>query len=183
MTARSLDPATGTADWKAFHGRLRRSATAAAETGEPLSLLMVDVDHLTGINGRYGRPAGDRLLEALAGALRDGPPEHGAPPGRYGGGATLVAILPRTALAAAVAQAERIRAGLRSRPAPPGDGDGSVAPDAAVTASIGVAQYRDGEPLARFLHRAAAALARAKRAGRDRVVADPVEDTEAHAQA
>jgi diguanylate cyclase (GGDEF)-like protein len=65
----STDPLTGVANHRAFHDRLDAQVDAALATGEPLSLLAIDLDRLKPINDRWGHVAGDRVIEAVAQAM------------------------------------------------------------------------------------------------------------------
>ncbi len=149
---------------------LAREKSRADRTRSPFCVLIVDLDHFKTINDRYGHLAGDRVLVAFAertvGALRgmDIADRSGITGtfGRYGGEEFIV-ILPATDLAGARHCAERLRDVTASQPF----GEGFD-----VTLSAGVAEYRPGESVEDVLRRADHALYDAKRAGRDRVVAD-----------
>jgi hypothetical protein len=94
---------------------------------------------------------------------------------RFGGEEFLV-FLPGTGRAGALLVAERLRAGLAERPAAVDVPDAGAAGRLTLTASLGLAEHLAGEPAARLLERADAALVRAKSAGRNRVEADPGPD-------
>lgn len=125
---------------------------------------MVDIDHFKRVNDRWGHADGDRVLAEVARRIR-----HEVRAGdlatRYGGEEFLV-LLPDTALQAASDVAERIRGAIASEPVALGGGR------VVVTASVGVAQLRDGEDNAALVARADTALYRAKQQGRNRCVAD-----------
>jgi diguanylate cyclase len=132
-------------------------------SGDELSMLMIDIDHFKKVNDTWGHQTGDIVLRHLAQtlqkAVRGG--DHVA---RYGGEEFAV-ILPNTDGKAAVTVAENIRETLAKEPlvielTPP------ITP---TTVSIGAACYDPGEPLAEWVGRADAALYSAKRDGRDRV--------------
>jgi diguanylate cyclase (GGDEF)-like protein len=127
---------------------------------------MIDLDHFKGVNDRFGHAVGDLVLKSAAGTfvsvLRSG--DRLA---RFGGEEFLV-LLPDTGHEGGLVVAERLRAALASRPVKVRCEE----PDAlelTLTASIGVAEQRPGEEAQQFLRRADMALARAKRAGRNRV--------------
>ncbi|RMD88310.1 MAG: GGDEF domain-containing protein, partial [Alphaproteobacteria bacterium] len=151
-----------------FERRLQLEAQAAAETGRPLSLVFLDVDHFKDFNDRHGHRIGDEVLKLVAGKLRNRVREKDLP-ARYGG-EEFVALLPDTPLEDAAIVAERIRSALASsivRHRSTGETYGTV------TASFGIATYCPGEALEHFVHRADEALYRAKRDGRNRTeVAD-----------
>ena len=80
-----IDELTGVANRRAFDVGIAREWARAARTGESLTLIMADVDHFKQFNDRYGHPAGDACLQAVAGALA----RHARRPSdlvaRYGG--------------------------------------------------------------------------------------------------
>ena len=66
------DPLTGLGNHRHFHERLQRELQHAEEDGGCLSLCFVDVDDFKRINDRFGHPSGDRVLQQVAGKLRQG---------------------------------------------------------------------------------------------------------------
>ncbi len=80
-----IDQLTGVANRRAFDHGIAREWARAARTGEPLTLIMADVDHFKQFNDLYGHPAGDACLQAVARALA----RHARRPSdlvaRYGG--------------------------------------------------------------------------------------------------
>ena len=68
----SRDGLTGLANLLQFRLVLDRELDRVARTGEPLSLLLLDIDHFKSINDRHGHPAGDRVLKTLASLLESG---------------------------------------------------------------------------------------------------------------
>lgn len=161
------DALTGLANRKLFDARLHEETRSADAKGEVLCLLMADIDHFKSFNDSYGHRIGDEVLKIVARTLRDGVKGQDTA-SRYGGEEFAI-LLPRTALSDACAVAEQLRAGLARRTVTnrrTGESYGTV------SLSVGVAQYRFGEPPERFLQRADQALYRAKNGGRNRVVAD-----------
>jgi diguanylate cyclase len=137
------------------------------KAGGRLSLLLADIDRFKAFNDSHGHQIGDEVLRAVGRVLKDLVKGRDTP-ARCGGEAFAV-ILPDTALADALKIAEQIRArlaGCEPRNLETGEGYGRV------TLSLGVAQYRLGEPLGELIQRADRALYRAKRAGRNRVAAE-----------
>jgi diguanylate cyclase (GGDEF)-like protein len=136
-----------------------RAIARCEHDGDPLCMVMADIDLFKHFNERYGHLAGDAVLRRMAHRLADGlrPQDLIA---RYGGEEFLI-LLPHATLAEVLPIAERLRelvaigSGL-----PTGDG---------LTLSCGVAQMFRGESLDELLARVDAALRRAKEDGRDRV--------------
>jgi diguanylate cyclase (GGDEF)-like protein len=91
---------------RAFNLRIAEEEARARRTGEPLSLLLADIDNFKAYNDSFGHPAGDEALYAMAQMLSAGarPYDFTA---RYGGEEFAV-ILPRTNLEAAFAVAQRL---------------------------------------------------------------------------
>jgi diguanylate cyclase (GGDEF)-like protein len=140
----------------------------------PLSLVLVDVDDLRGINDRWGRTVGDFALRQVASALTAGARMVDRV-GRWSGG-TFALVLPETTAGAAYGIAERLRADVAARryPAAPPPGLERVPARLRLTVSCGAAcTLKEGASRPQsLLARADAALARAKQRGRNRSVAD-----------
>jgi diguanylate cyclase (GGDEF)-like protein len=66
------DPLTGLGNQRHFQERLQQELDAAERARRPLALCLLDVDALKGVNDTHGHLAGDRLLQQLAGSLRQG---------------------------------------------------------------------------------------------------------------
>lgn len=167
------DTLTGLPNRRALDEFFRKTQIAAMEKGEPLSLLMLDIDHFKSFNDRFGHGVGDQVLRLMAQVLRDKVREVDLP-ARYGG-EELIAVLPGADLAAATAIAERIRCSIaecqitrRST--------GEILPS--ITVSIGAAQFQPGEAMNDLVERCDRALYLAKRSGRNRVVDESELDRE-----
>jgi len=136
---------------------------SARQNGQPLSLVMVDIDHFKRFNDEHGHQSGDQALQAAArailGTLR--PSDFAV---RYGGEELLV-ILPGTASTAAALVAERLWRQLRAAVV----FDDMRKPLPHITASLGLATLAPGQDADGLVAHADAALYRAKEAGRDRV--------------
>ena len=160
------DMLTGLANRRALDEFLRK-AQATAEWGEPLSVLLLDIDHFKAFNDNFGHGVGDQVLRLMAKVLREKVREQDLP-ARYGG-EELIAVLPDADLAACAELAERIRRAIaecritrRST--------GEILPN--ISVSIGVAQYRTGEAITDLIERCDRALYLAKSGGRNRVVTE-----------
>jgi diguanylate cyclase (GGDEF)-like protein len=164
------DGLTGLWTKRHFALEARQAMEAARRYGEPLSLIMVDVDHFKKVNDTHGHVTGDRVLQGVAEILRK--KVRGGSAFRYGG-EEMAVLLPKADLAAAARAAERLRAAVEAR---------KIA-GIRVTASFGVAQWDPSmaDPAA-FVERADQALYRAKEAGRNRVETAPPADAAAPAR-
>jgi diguanylate cyclase (GGDEF)-like protein len=133
-------------------------------TDDSMGILMIDIDHFKILNDRFGHATGDRVLRAVADAIGQTVRTEDTP-ARYGGEEFAV-LLRRTSGEQAVEVGERIRrAVVQLHPA-------SLGIDKPVTVSVGVAVAAPDQAASpRLVERADQALYRAKRQGRDRVVA------------
>jgi diguanylate cyclase (GGDEF)-like protein len=156
------DALTGLGNRAMLMSVAERELARATRTGSPLSIVLLDMDHLRGINNAHGHAAGDAAIRAVAGCLAATSREYdtAAPLG----GEEFVLVLPDTSLEAASAVADRIRREIAA------DDIAYEHTTLRVTVSAGVAQLSGGEPLNRLLGRADTALYAAKAAGRNRVV-------------
>lgn len=143
---------------RSYGEQLLQEACRQARKGQPLSILVCDIDHFKRINDRFGHIAGDRVLRQVATAMR-GAVRSNDPVIRWGGEEFLI-ILQRCTADRAVVLARRIRELVASQQDPE---------VGASTLSIGVAQLQDDESAEHFFERADAALYAAKGAGRNRV--------------
>ena len=155
------DPLTGFYNQRYLMRHLR-GLMATAQTGG-IAVMMVDVDHFKSINDRYGHPAGDRALKAVADTLR-GRTRVFDSIARYGG-EEFVVVMPGTGPQDALTAAERLRVSIERMP---------FSPEAGVmhqlTVSIGIAFGDARNHSAELLLQAAdQAMYRAKAAGRNRV--------------
>lgn len=157
------DGLTGLLNRCAILETLHRDLARAEREGQPLSLLMLDLDRFKKINDTYGHQAGDEVLRGAAQRIKAAVRSYDAV-GRYGGEEFLV-VLPGSETNGACAQAERIRAAI----AAPNIAAGSRQLQA--TCSIGVASRLLPTPADAnaLLLEADAALYSAKDGGRDRV--------------
>ena len=162
-----LDPLTRIANRRHFDNFLEHEWQRAMRSGEPLSLLMIDVDHFKLYNDALGHAAGDAALCQVAKVLQ----AHAARPtdlaARYGG-EEFALLFAETPAANAAAMAETVRAHIAALALAHPRSAGGI-----VTASIGVATIvpGPGDQTASFFKAADLAMYAAKRAGRNRVQA------------
>jgi diguanylate cyclase (GGDEF)-like protein len=161
------DSLTGATNRRGFMDRLLRAQSEAEAQAEPLSLVMVDLDHFKRINDEHGHGVGDAVLREVAHRMRR-QIRRADLLGRLGGEEFAI-LLPDTDLVGARTQAEHLLTALRSQPFPTAG---------RVTASLGVAQWNGREAASAWLHRADLALYEAKHQGRDRLVVAEDLDTD-----
>jgi diguanylate cyclase (GGDEF)-like protein len=153
------------ANRRSFEASLAKEWRRAMRAGDPLSLLLIDVDNFKAFNDLYGHQAGDECLRfvtrTIGGAIRRA---HDLV-ARYGG-EEFVVMLPATTREGAERTAEAIRATIARRTMPH-----AATTSGAVAVSVGVATVRpaaDSDP-AELIEAADGALYAAKRQGRNRV--------------
>lgn len=164
----SRDGLTGVANRRSFDEKLAMEWHRAAREGQPLSLLLTDVDYFKRYNDTYGHQEGDACLRAVAQAMAGNVHRPADLVARYGGEEFAV-ILPGTDLAGVAVMAERIRAAVEQLGLPHRASE--IADH--VTLSVGTVTAipgADGNP-GQLVSAADAALYRAKHAGRNRVAA------------
>ena len=156
------DDLTGLYNRRYLMDTLANELRRSRRLDHPCALLMADVDHFKEYNDTYGHLAGDDALLRIAAVLREATRDVDCA-ARYGG-EEFVVLMPETKAPGAIEAAERIRTRLAT--------DERVGGKLSV--SIGVAQFPDdGAAPEALLARADAALYRAKREGRDRVLRAP----------
>src|SRR5882672_517627 len=158
------DTLTGISNRKAFDAELAESIERMLETGEPLSLLMCDIDHFKIFNDTWGHQTGDQVLRLVANCISEN--VKGQDTAARFGGEEFVVILPHTGLDDAVGLADQIRMKVESKKLVK-KSTGDIL--GAITISIGVAQYDPNENDADFVRRADACMYAAKHGGRNRV--------------
>lgn len=154
------DALTGLVNRYRFESVLSHELTRAERYDTPLTLIMMDIDHFKTINDRFGHPVGDEVLRCFAESLK-GRIRATDTLARWGGEEFMI-LLPQTDAHSGMLMAEAVRALVAETPMP---GPGQITVSAAVTT------YRDGESRHELLRRLDEALYRAKREGRNRVVA------------
>jgi diguanylate cyclase (GGDEF)-like protein len=137
---------------------LRGEHARAARYGNPLSLIILDIDHFKSINDHYGHTIGDLVLIAVAQLVQDN--IRASDLVARWGGEEFAVVAPDSPLSAAAGLAEKLRVVLAST---------SLLDDIRVTGSFGTAQLGADEDLESLVRRADQALYRAKASGRNRV--------------
>lgn len=163
------DTLTGLYNRRKFMQIAEQELVRAARTDSGICLLMVDLDFFKHINDHYGHPAGDAVLQQVAGILLH--TVRGTDVVARMGGEEFIVLMPNTLRAGALVAAEKLRQALSERPLDLGESGVSV------TASIGVTGLGPQQRASIDALYAAAdtALYAAKKNGRNRVEsADPV---------
>jgi diguanylate cyclase len=167
------DPLTTLSNRKFFDAALAKGIAEAKEKNEPLSLLMIDIDHFKSFNDRFGHLTGDQVLRLVAISVKQNVKGRDTA-ARYGGEEFVIA-LPNTALQSAITVADQIRRAVMTKELmrrSSGERLGRV------TISIGAAALRPTDSSQLLIERADKCLYAAKRHGRNRVIceADPESD-------
>jgi diguanylate cyclase (GGDEF)-like protein/PAS domain S-box-containing protein len=163
------DALTGVNNRRRFTDLAADELARAQRHGQPLALLMIDLDHFKSVNDRLGHAGGDAVLRSFT-ATAEGVMRQGDIFGRVGG-EEFAALLPQTTQDGAMVLAERLRQRIAAQPAAVGDSA------LAYTVSIGVSAWlpgadgaADGVDIDRLMVAADRALYAAKAQGRDRAV-------------
>ncbi|MGA2566286.1 MAG: GGDEF domain-containing protein [Pseudolabrys sp.] len=162
--AASIDHLTGLLNRRAFLDTALNLCARRGERRQPVTMMMLDLDHFKSINDRFGHAIGDEVLRTFAEVARSS--MRGSDIiGRLGGEEFAVIVAEPTELAARIA--ERLRAAFEEA--------GVTVGGHAIGATVSIGAATSYEPLADIgplLARADAALYRAKRDGRNRLCAD-----------
>jgi diguanylate cyclase (GGDEF)-like protein len=161
------DGLTGIFNRRGFDERLHNEWSRTSREKQPLSLIMIDVDHFKRFNDTYGHQAGDDCLKKVATALEEQTYRPSDMAARYGG-EEFAMILPSIDEDGASVVASRIRESIAALAIPHSGSNGNRV----VTVSVGVATVRPvlGSKAEEVIRRADEALYQAKGAGRNRVM-------------
>ena len=161
------DGLTGLYNRRYMESHLGALVEQAAARGKPLTALVLDIDYFKSVNDSHGHDAGDDVLREFATRVKKS--IRGIDLACRLGGEEFVIVMPETDMAVATIVAERLRRRIASEPFAINQGSKTIE----VTISIGIATLDTvDDNAATILKRADQALYRAKRDGRNRVVAD-----------
>jgi len=161
------DGLTGLYNRRYMESHLGSLVEQAASRGKPLTALVLDIDYFKSVNDTHGHDAGDDVLREFATRIKKS--IRGIDLACRLGGEEFVIIMPEADMAVATIVAERLRRRVASEPFAIAHGSKTIE----VTISIGLATLDTADDnAATILKRADQALYRAKRDGRNRVVAD-----------
>ncbi|NJL50552.1 MAG: diguanylate cyclase [Blastochloris sp.] len=161
------DPLTTLANRKYFDMAIARLIADAEASGEPLSLLIIDIDHFKKFNDTFGHLTGDQVLRLVALTVKQNVKGQDIA-ARYGG-EEFVVLLPHTNSRHAITVAEHIRKAVMGKELMKRSTGESLG---RITISIGVATRRRGDTAASLIERADRYLYKAKNSGRNRVAAE-----------
>jgi len=160
------DQLTGLNNRRYMMGQLDALIERSSAGGDPVSLLMLDIDHFKRVNDTWGHTLGDEVLREVAVRLASSVRAVDIPC-RYGG-EEFVVVMPATRLTDAARIAERIRSAISAEPFAVGSREVPVTVSLGVSASDGVEDRPES-----LIRRADEALYEAKAAGRNQVVIRP----------
>ncbi|MCE6975967.1 GGDEF domain-containing protein [Pseudomonas frederiksbergensis] len=155
------DPLTDTGNRIAMDQTLEREIEMSRRHSQPLSLLMLDIDHFKHINDTYGHSAGDEVLKAVAASIKN-QLRNVDMVFRFGGEEFMI-LLSNTSREAAAMVGERLRFAAQAQDY---EAEGKMIE---LTVSIGCSTLLPGESAESLLRRADSALYVAKREGRNRL--------------
>jgi diguanylate cyclase len=168
IRAESLtDPLTGLGNRKYFDRSIETAVRNALANGEPLSLLLFDIDHFKSFNDSYGHLTGDQVLRLVGMSLKQTIKAHDIA-ARYGGEEFAV-LLPKTALRQALSVADQIRRAVMAKELKK-KSTGEIL--GRLTISVGVSMLKPDDDTNSLIERADACLYAAKRNGRNRVICE-----------
>ncbi|MGI5308447.1 ligand-binding sensor domain-containing diguanylate cyclase [Rheinheimera sp. WS51] len=156
-----LDVLTNLANRRAFDEALAQECARAKRTGQPLSMVLLDIDYFKLVNDQYSHSVGDQVLVLVAAEINQYCREEDTV-ARWGGEEFAI-LLPQTKLTDAVVLCERIRLAIMQIDC------SDIAENLQVTISLGVAEYIQNQPYDKLLSRCDTALYKAKQNGRNRV--------------
>ena len=159
------DALTGLHNRRYMAGQLQAMVGRAAHGGDPVAVLVMDIDHFKAVNDSFGHDAGDEVLREFAVRLATNVRAIDLPC-RFGG-EEFVVVMPGASLEDAARVADRIRRDIESQPFPIMGGSEGLT----ITVSIGVAASVAGDTPEALLKRADEGVYEAKAHGRNQVIA------------
>ena len=159
------DSLTGVANRSLFDKALQQQMAEARASGQPLALVLSDIDHFKKFNDQWGHQTGDQVLRLVAEVMNANVKGQDIL-ARYGGEEFAI-ILPETSLKNAHMLADRIRGAVESRRLKKRRSSEDLG---TITMSMGISLYQHSDTMESFIERADECLYAAKHAGRNCVV-------------
>ncbi len=157
-----IDDLTQLYNSRHFYSELAKEMERSSRYGQPLTLVMLDLDKFKDFNDTYGHIEGDYVLSRIGlvikRCLRDSDSAY-----RYGGEEFTI-ILPMTKGEDGIVTAQRVQEEFKKEPFYPVPGK-----EIFMTMSIGLSQYKPGEDMKAFVHRVDTIMYQAKHQGRNRI--------------
>jgi diguanylate cyclase len=160
-----LDPLTRVYNRQAFDRGLANSIEDANRSGEPLSLMLIDIDHFKAFNDTHGHQTGDQVLRLVATMLKNG--VRGKDIAARYGGEEFAAVLPSASLGEAVKIAEALVKTVQEKKLHKRSTNEKLG---RITICVGVAKYRPDDSASSLIERADKCLYAGKHNGRNQVV-------------
>ena len=160
-----LDPLTKIYNRKFFDRSIDKAVADAVESGNPVSIFLLDIDYFKRFNDTFGHQTGDQVLRLVALTLKS--MIKGLDIAARYGGEEFAAILPNTSLSGANALAEMVRKAIQSKELLRRSTNEKLG---RVTASFGVAEFMPSDNAVSLIERADRCLYAAKRNGRNQVI-------------
>jgi two-component system cell cycle response regulator len=160
------DQLTGLHNRRYMSRHMETQLKNSAASGKPVSFLIMDIDHFKAVNDTYGHDVGDEVLREFANRIVAN--VRGMDLACRYGGEEFVVVMPDTETSFALNVAERLRRSVETTPFVISREPGEIK----LTVSIGMASTHPNETAEDLLRRADQALYRAKREGRNRVIAE-----------
>jgi len=157
-----IDDLTQLYNSRHFYAQLEREIERSNRYGQPLTLLLLDLDKFKNFNDKYGHVQGDYVLLLLGHVIKRSLREIDSAY-RYGGEEFTI-MLPMTSSEEGIVTAKRIQTELRKE-----NFSLALGQEVYMTVSIGLAQYKPKEEMKAFVHRVDQLMYRAKKNGRDRI--------------
>ena len=165
QTMATHDGLTGLVNHRHFQKRLSEEITRAIRYGDPLALVLCDIDHFKRINDTYGHPFGDLVLKTISSLLQKSVRDDIDIAARYGG-EEFSLVLVKTDVQNAIEKTDRLRQTIAATTFKTPAGK----EDIHVTMSFGIAIYGEhAKAMDALIQKADKALYRAKEGGRNRV--------------
>ncbi len=158
------DSLSGLSNRKRFDEVLREESKNAHKSGEPMALVLCDIDHFKRFNDTWGHQTGDQIIRFVSSTLKRHVAKHHMP-ARYGG-EEFALIMPETEMSSAIEIAEIIRTKIERKKLVRKSTNEDLG---RVTISMGVAMLKETDEVEDIIERADKALYTSKQNGRNRL--------------